>query len=443
MTLLTLLVNLAVELGRNHAPAHLSLEPSTATKEKLVNPIYKLNIKLNDVLEQATKRSWATCGVYIMKKTFVLLSVIQKRAKKLQKEKSLKWNQALDESAKEFGFYNFKNYKNISEANIEGYKSAIEILLKDISSENDKSKKKDIAISSIIRLKISFSDQLPILQLFQNLDHLDDSCNSYDSAAEDVCEKLKLSKDLRFPVYGVQPCLQFVCEKLNLMKDEIQAYFLNDVNTDEERWSLSDIYPEIINIDDFIATEASVNNLIYQIDEDELCVEGDYKVIFKFQGEQLILESEEDPHYDYFKNEYHKDRNMSGTFGVAIDRNKKITIVHSDMGIDNELAQSRGFTEEEVEDYSRRFPDERGQFDDMLVLDRGNYGKIKQSLSKGKPLKGKTLELAFSLVDIQGDDEQSRFIRNIGVKLKAGEQLDNYEHHILVDVLMLHDQLGA
>lgn len=115
------------------------------------------------------------------------------------------------------------------------------------------------------------------------------------------------------------------------MKDEIQAYFIKDVNTDENRWCLNDIHPDIINIDDFIAKEAAVNNLIYQIDKDTLSVEGDYKIIFKLHGDKLIPENEDDPHYEYFKNEHHKDREMSGSFGVEIDINKKITIVHSDM----------------------------------------------------------------------------------------------------------------
>jgi hypothetical protein len=71
------------------------------------------------------------------------------------------------------------------------------------------------------------------------------------------------------------------------------------------------------------------------------------------------------------------------------------------------------------------------------------YGHITRRLNNNEPLTGKTLELALELVDVIGDDEQSKFVRNIGAKLKAGEPLDEYEHHILVDVLMLHARLGS
>lgn len=71
-----------------------------------------------------------------------------------------------------------------------------------------------------------------------------------------------------------------------------------------------------------------------------------------------------------------------------------------------------------------------------------SYGHITRKLNNNEPLTGKTLELALELVDVIGDDEQSKFVRNIGNKLKAGEPLDEYEHHILVDVLMLHARLG-
>lgn len=70
------------------------------------------------------------------------------------------------------------------------------------------------------------------------------------------------------------------------------------------------------------------------------------------------------------------------------------------------------------------------------------YGHIKRKLNNNEPLTGKTLELALELVDVVGEDEQSKFVRNIGNKLKEGKALDEYEYHILVDVLMLHARLG-
>lgn len=71
------------------------------------------------------------------------------------------------------------------------------------------------------------------------------------------------------------------------------------------------------------------------------------------------------------------------------------------------------------------------------------YGHVKRGLSNNKPLTGKTLELALELVNVHGDDEHSRFVRNIGVKMQAGQPLDEYEYHIVVDVLMLHARLSG
>jgi hypothetical protein len=71
------------------------------------------------------------------------------------------------------------------------------------------------------------------------------------------------------------------------------------------------------------------------------------------------------------------------------------------------------------------------------------YSHITRRLNNNEPLTGKTLELALELVNVIGDDEQSKFIRNIGTKLKTGQQLDEYEHHIMVDVLMLHARLSV
>lgn len=71
-----------------------------------------------------------------------------------------------------------------------------------------------------------------------------------------------------------------------------------------------------------------------------------------------------------------------------------------------------------------------------------SYDDVKNSLSKNERLTGQALQLALDLVDVSGDDELSNFMRNIGVKLKSGQQLGDYEYHILVDVLMLHARLA-
>lgn len=331
-----------------------------------------------------------------MKKTFVLQSVLEKRARELKKEKTLKLHQARDEAAKEFGFSNFKHYKNSSEADIKRYKSSLEVLFKNISVENDISKKIKLAISFMQSHETPFRDLFDILELFQ-----------YSEEA-----------------------IQAICERLGLMNDEIQSFLLNEFLSEEGRYEINFRAPY------FIAKEVSISNLTYEINDDMLCVDGHYVLKTEFEFE-LDEDVENDGRFN--------DREFDGSFGVEVDRNKKITMEHSDMGtdsIDNESISS-GFTEEEIEEYYNRFPDERGKFDDILVLDNSGYDDIKRCLSNNEPLTGKTLELALTLVDVHGDDEQSKFVRNIGVKIKAGQSLADDEHHILVDVLMLHAQLGA
>ncbi|SKA26763.1 Uncharacterised protein [Legionella maceachernii] len=39
--------------------------------------------------------------------------------------------------------------------------------------------------------------------------------------------------------------------------------------------------------------------------------------------------------------------------------------------------------------------------------------------------------------------DQVEICKNIGTKLKEGMPLDEYEHHIMVDVLLLHARLGS
>ncbi len=261
-----------------------------------------------------------------MKKSLVSPSFLKQKARQLKREKSLSQSQALDEAAQQFGFSNYKNYLNVLEANLKQSKPAKEVLLKQIASEKNIYKKMDLAISSIFNSKIPFPEQLDILQLFQDSDDSDDD---YDSEKQAICEKLILSEDLRYKDYGVQPCLQFVCEKLNLMKDEIQSYFLNSANTDEGKDDLHDLDPEILDTDHFIAREASVYDLIYEIDEGTLRVEGDYYINFKFDSDNIPVDEEYPA--EYHRSGYFNDRKMSGSFGATVDKDKKITIVHSDM----------------------------------------------------------------------------------------------------------------
>jgi len=61
-------------------------------------------------------------------------------------------------------------------------------------------------------------------------------------------------------------------------------------------------------------------------------------------------------------------------------------------------------------------------------------GHVKRRLSQNEPLEGKVLEFALSLIGETDDD----FLKGIAEKLKAGDKLDEYEHHIMVDVILWH-----
>ncbi len=60
-------------------------------------------------------------------------------------------------------------------------------------------------------------------------------------------------------------------------------------------------------------------------------------------------------------------------------------------------------------------------------------GHVKRHLRQGDPLTGNTLDLA---LDYAQDDKVAR-------KLKAGEELSEYEYHVLVEVLLLHVRLSS
>lgn len=74
-----------------------------------------------------------------------------------------------------------------------------------------------------------------------------------------------------------------------------------------------------------------------------------------------------------------------------------------------------------------------------------NYGHVKRRLSRNEPLTGKTIELALDLVpySVPPKDQNDKLFNSISDKLNAGEPLNEYEHHIMVDVLLLHARLGG
>lgn len=72
-----------------------------------------------------------------------------------------------------------------------------------------------------------------------------------------------------------------------------------------------------------------------------------------------------------------------------------------------------------------------------------SYGHVKRRLLKNEPLTGKTLELALELVETPPNTgDLPKLSKSISHKLQNGQPLDEYELHVMVDVLLLHARLG-
>jgi hypothetical protein len=73
-------------------------------------------------------------------------------------------------------------------------------------------------------------------------------------------------------------------------------------------------------------------------------------------------------------------------------------------------------------------------------------GHVKRRLRAGEPLTGKVLEFALSVVEPDAaaapDDKFAMLMRGIAEKFKAGQPLTDYEHHIVVDMILLHVRLA-
>lgn len=215
-----------------------------------------------------------------MEKPLVLSSFLKQRARQLEKEKALSWHQALDKAARESGYSNYKNYHNLLGAKRKQSKSSMDVLLQKISSENDRSKKMDLAIPFIQNPKAPFQDLFNVLKLFQ---------------------------------YS-EESLQFACEKSN-MKNEIQQYLFNDYLTGDGAAEIYGLYEY------YVAKNLTVKELKYKIDADMICVDGEYDLTIKF-GFELEDESyrEKYPHF--------QDHLWWGHFEIIINSDKTITVIN-------------------------------------------------------------------------------------------------------------------
>lgn len=215
-----------------------------------------------------------------MKKSLVSPSYLKQKARQLKRDNSLSQSQALDAAAQQFGFSNYKNYLNLLEAN---NKQPIEDYLKKISTENDMSLKMDITVSLIQNYEVPFQVLLEILKQFQHS----------PEAIRSLCEKSKLTND-------------------------IQSFLLDDLRADEGKEI--EMYAPYFSI-----TQLSLSNLIYEIDDDLICVDGDYTIKLEFDGE-VPEEYKNYPHFEV--------RSMFGNFEIEIDKNKNMSIENSSIGHD-------------------------------------------------------------------------------------------------------------
>jgi hypothetical protein len=215
--------------------------------------------------------------------TLISPTFLKQEAKKLQKSLGLTWHEALNEISKKYGFSNWKHFLNVSEA-----------LKQKLSLENDMSKKIEFVFPFLQSSQMPFHEQLDILKLFQ---HPEDK--------------------------------QAMCEKWNLMKDEMHGALFNEFLTEEGKYEIHFRHPE------YIAKEISLRDIEYELKGNMLCVDGEYELKIKFDSEGIyIVEGSERIKFgsevpDRYKELPHfKERVLSGSFGIKIDSNKKITIPH-------------------------------------------------------------------------------------------------------------------
>jgi hypothetical protein len=71
-------------------------------------------------------------------------------------------------------------------------------------------------------------------------------------------------------------------------------------------------------------------------------------------------------------------------------------------------------------------------------------GHIKRKLTQNEPLADKTLEFALEVIDYSYSGfSDSQFLDKLAEKLKSREELNDYEYHIMVDVLLVHRKLSV
>lgn len=95
-------------------------------------------------------------------------------------------------------------------------------------------------------------------------------------------------------------------------------------------------------------------------------------------------------------------------------------------------------------DSGKPFPNETEDQRNERMSMSASYGHLTRRLDNREPLTGRTLELALNLVTPDPSAEKSSFtdqLNGMVIKLKSGEVLDEYEAHLIIDVLLVHERL--
>lgn len=239
----------------------------------------------SDVLEQATARYWAAMRGY-MKKALVTPTFLKQKAKQLKKSKSISLHQALEETAIHYGFSNYKNFLNEWESNRKpSSRSEIDTLLKDITSEEQMTKKLDLAVPFLQNNKMSFPEMFELFEKFQQS----------QEAVQTVCE------NSFFLDHVVRTML---LEYFQKCKADVQA---------------------LPSRENFVAKNIVIEDLVCGLITERLNVKGLYTIEFEFEH---LADVEE-----HMKNMPHFNRDpMFGQFEMTIDRSKQVTIANPTIG---------------------------------------------------------------------------------------------------------------
>lgn len=225
-----------------------------------------------------------------MKKALVTPTFLKQKAKQLKKEKSISLHQALEETAVQYGFTNYKHFLNDWESNRQPEsKSVIEALLIKLSSEKDMAKKLELAVPFVQNNKMSFPEMFDIFEQFRQS----------AEAGQTVCENSYFLDH----VVGTM-----LLEYFRQSKADVQALPL---------------------MEHFVAKNIVIENLECELITERLNVRGLYTIEFEFE---YISEIEEDmKHMSHFNREP-----MFGQFEMTIDRNRQVTIANPTIGEVNE-----------------------------------------------------------------------------------------------------------